>query len=784
MAHDSRKCRSLLLFILVVLLLPAASPVCAQSARVAHWQKEIDQHPSLDSEHLHMLTNLAEAYMLVEPAKADTLLGSAIARARQMGEQRVMARALALRGELISIRYLNPLVGIRSMEEAERLHRSLGDRSARAVDLAILANLVFSESGAAHATHLLRQADSLMTKGTNARAQGMVLAALAKHARGMELPDSALRCSERARAIFHDIGDVARENRMIGQAATIHVFNGKYDLALPLFMEALIADSTSGCWYSMGIDLSMAGGIHADMGNGPKAVELHIRARRVFERINDLSGIAGTMNNAAQIYFSMGMFTEAFAACEEAFEMALRSGNDRWASDILLNMGELHAKLGDNDSALVYSKRSTALNAGRFPESIASVHEIMSMAYLGKGYQDSAIIHMRMAIAAHAGSDEVSLQARCMIALARTLRDARPAVLIRAGIDPAQRDSLVLSALDSALNVGRATPLLEVQRDALYELAMTAEQGGQHAEALRYFKMSSALKDSILTGDRIKAVSDLRFQYDTEKKEQQIVLLGKDKEVQAKEIQKQKVMRNAFMGGFALVALFACVFFLQRNRISKERKRSEELLLNILPGEVAEELKAKGEADAKLIDEVTVLFTDFKGFTAMSEQLSPKELVRDIHECFSAFDHIMAKHGIEKIKTIGDAYMAAGGLPTPNTTHALDVVRAAFEIRNFIAEGKALKIAKGLPYFEIRIGIHTGPVVAGIVGVKKFAYDIWGDTVNTASRMESSGEVGQVNISEATYELVKDMPGLTFTPRGKVQAKGKGEMEMYFVQRG
>ncbi len=249
-------------------------------------------------------------------------------------------------------------------------------------------------------------------------------------------------------------------------------------------------------------------------------------------------------------------------------------------------------------------------------------------------------------------------------------------------------------------------------------------------------------------------------------------------------------------------------------QLTAEKERSDTLLLNILPAEVAEELKASGEAEAKLINEVTVLFTDFKGFTAMSEQLSPKDLVRDIHECFSAFDHIMAKYGIEKIKTIGDAYMAAGGLPVPNTTHATDVVKAALEIRDFIAEGKARKVAAGLPYFEIRIGIHTGPVVAGIVGVKKFAYDIWGDTVNTASRMESSGAVGQVNISEATYALVKDVlespplsvlssqnggltpgrsPGqadnselttrkaFTFTPRGKVQAKGKGEMEMYFV---
>lgn len=212
--------------------------------------------------------------------------------------------------------------------------------------------------------------------------------------------------------------------------------------------------------------------------------------------------------------------------------------------------------------------------------------------------------------------------------------------------------------------------------------------------------------------------------------------------------------------------------------LAQEKQKSDDLLHNILPEETADELKQKGFAEARQFEKATILFTDFKGFTSISEKLTPQDLVRELDECFRAFDGIMEKHGIEKIKTIGDSYMAAGGIPVPNSTHAENVVRAAIEVRDWMNEYNKHKDVNRR--FEVRIGVHTGSVVAGIVGTKKFQYDIWGDAVNTASRMESSGEPGKVNISEATHELVKQKFSCTY--RGEIEAKGKGKVSMYFVE--
>lgn len=209
--------------------------------------------------------------------------------------------------------------------------------------------------------------------------------------------------------------------------------------------------------------------------------------------------------------------------------------------------------------------------------------------------------------------------------------------------------------------------------------------------------------------------------------------------------------------------------------------KSENLLLNILPAEIARELKENGKAEARSYENVSILFTDFTDFTKTTAKLSPQELVTEINACFGAFDSIITKYGLEKIKTIGDAYMAVGGLPVQRADSVKNVVLACIEMQKFILKRKRINMSKGKPVFEMRAGVHTGPVVAGIVGVKKFQYDIWGDTVNTASRMESRGKIGHVNISQATYEILKDESCFHFEYRGKVQAKGKGKIDMWFV---
>jgi len=235
--------------------------------------------------------------------------------------------------------------------------------------------------------------------------------------------------------------------------------------------------------------------------------------------------------------------------------------------------------------------------------------------------------------------------------------------------------------------------------------------------------------------------------------------------------------------GTLLYGLFDKIKSIQKEKLKYkvEKEETDHLLYNIFPHEVATELKEKGFCEAKEYIQVSVLFTDFKDFTTAATQLTAKELVHEVNTCFVAFDHIIEKYKVEKIKTIGDSYMAASGLETQSKTKVSNILFAALEMQEFLNHRKKELLLNHQSGFQMRVGIHTGPVIAGIVGVKKFQYDLWGDTVNTASRIESYGQVGKVNISDATYQLIKNEPDFLFEEREEIEVKGKGKLKMWFV---
>jgi class 3 adenylate cyclase len=221
----------------------------------------------------------------------------------------------------------------------------------------------------------------------------------------------------------------------------------------------------------------------------------------------------------------------------------------------------------------------------------------------------------------------------------------------------------------------------------------------------------------------------------------------------------------------------------EKSRLEVEKSRVDRLLLSVLPAHITRELLEKGKVEAREFENVTILFTDFVGFTETSEKMMPQDLLGELNYIFQEFDQISSRYGIQKIKSIGDAYMAIGALGAASSKTVLETVFAALEMQDFVERYSKIREARRLPAFHMRVGIHSGPVIAGIVGQSNFQYDIWGDTVNVASRLEQKGTPGRINISESVYLIAQSHPALNFVPRGAVKVKGKGEIHMWYVEK-
>jgi class 3 adenylate cyclase/Tfp pilus assembly protein PilF len=487
----------------------------------------------------------------------------------------------------------------------------------------------------------------------------------------------------------------------------------------------------------------------------------------------DTLRIVSAMNNIGVVYLNKkSTHGKAMLYFMKAVTLSELSRDREAIGTATVNLGELYLEQGNYDKALFYFQKSLEAykdseNLSYCLNNIGKLYTSMGNYPLAKQYHDQAL----------AISTKLSARPDMVISL-----------LGLASMYTKQEDyPNALKSYKKAEGIAGEINAAYDLKNSYEGLALVYSRLSDFANAYKYQTLLTGIKDTLYNAEADKKMLGLQFDFEIQKKEGQISLLKKDKDLQELSLRRQRLVRNTLLAGFGMILIIAFILFrnyrnkAKLNRIlDHQNAKIQHLLLNILPSEVADELQKNGHAVPKYYESVSVLFTDIVGFTKIADTISPQEVVAELNDCFIAFDEIIEKHNLEKIKTIGDSYMCAGGIPRKDELHALKIVRAAFDIQACMHAKNEIRKAGGLPPWELRIGIHTGPVVAGVVGKNKYAYDIWGSTVNIASRMESNGQPGQINISSGVYELVKD--NYHCTPRGKIFAKNVGEIDMYFVK--
>ncbi len=555
------------------------------------------------------------------------------------------------------------------------------------------------------------------------------------------------------------------------------------------------------------------------MGNYPAAFENYSRSLQISVEIRDSQLIATNYLNMGNIYSTLQDFTRAQKYYKRIIEINKTSADPMLLFLAYQSLGGNYEHLGQLSNALIQYER--CLQIGESLDDpylmVESHNQLGGNLILQQKYTDAedhfqaslALLDNfeddRLSAETHESLGDLYLKQEKIIlalesfeaanALYESIGDLRftAQIQLRIGAVLIERKNPKNASLwcRNSLQYAEQSNTLPIQRAACECLYNAYKSLGNNEEALLFHERWQALGDSLQSNVLQRRVQEMelnrQMELDSVRRIEEKLALNV---THGQELSIEKKRGTSLLLGALAILLIALVLWFQlrliqksRTEIQREKEKSEHLLHNILPTAVASELKESGQSAARDFKDVTILFTDFKGFTQMSEAVSPQELVSEINTCFTAFDQIMTKYGIEKIKTIGDAYMAAGGLETSRNSTVKDVVLAALEMQEYIQIRKSERTAMGQPHFEMRVGIHTGDVVAGIVGSHKYQYDIWGDAVNTASRMESSGEQGKVNISHTTYSLLKNDQSFTFENRGIIEVKGKGEMEMWFVNR-
>ena len=559
--------------------------------------------------------------------------------------------------------------------------------------------------------------------------------------------------------------------KFIGSA---YYFLGNTPATLEYYGQALQIFDSLGDLINKCIILNNFGTVYYMNGTDDKALDSYFKSLDIAEKVGDKAGIATAYSNIANVYHNKRATTgKALDFFLKALHISEDIGDKNIIGAVSVNLGEIYSGLNKEDSALLYYYKSVVAysNTINLPVPLRGI----GLVYAKKGDFKNAIQYNEQSYHMAKKLDSKLAMAQSLVALGN--------VYTKTGDFES-----ALSSYQEADSIASIIPAYKELDSAYAGLAATYSKMGDFGNAYKYQKLFSSISDTLNNQTLADKLTSLQRNFEIQTRQNEINLLTKDKKLQELELRSQKTQKYFITA--ALVLIFIIAFGIYRNYRSKvktniildrQKAQIEGLLLNILPSEVAVELQQNGQATPRYFEKVSVLFTDFKGFTLIADSLSPQQVVSELNACFRAFDDIIEKYNLEKIKTIGDSYMCAGGIPTEDDGHPLKIIKAGLEIRDWMNEMNKKREEMGQAIWELRIGIHVGPVVAGVVGKKKYAYDIWGSTVNIASRMESNGHPGLVNISAATYDLVKEHYLCVY--RGKVMAKNIGEIDMYFVDK-
>lgn len=512
-------------------------------------------------------------------------------------------------------------------------------------------------------------------------------------------------------------------------------------------------------------------------GNLKDALESYFKGAEI--ATTDNNNDFGYINIAiADVYSIIGDHQNAVRYYKIAIKVLNDTSNDEQLAVAYENLGDEYLNVSKPDSAIIMFEQSGPIfKRLGFTEGIAMNIGNKGIAYAMMGQDDLAKEEINHAINMFENmggyQNAMSIFLTYMSELYMNQGDWKRA----------------LEYSQKSLDIAEKYGLKDEISSANLQLSKIYEYSGNHKASLDSYKNYSVYKDSVNNISAVQQMANLRTEFEIAQNQKEADSKMAQKQIEVNLLSASQRNQKIAIIAIAIVLVLIIVLAInlyKRNRfiektskiIEQERNLSEKLLLNILPEQTAQELKEDGKVVAKKFDSVSVMFTDFKGFTKHSEGLSPEELVKTVDFYYSKFDSIIKSYGLEKIKTIGDAYMAAGGLPYPSEDHAKQLVLAAIDIAEFVQNARQNN-PNDEQRFEVRIGINTGPVVAGVVGTNKFAYDIWGDTVNIASRMESTSEPGKVNISDNTFTLIREEFNCTY--RGEIETKNRGKMKMYFV---